>query len=415
MTTVAMNETGRRRNWMGVAPALAVAGLLAWLVVDINLRRACDVQDTPYLPICGARSNEPGAAEATARLRAGLAGNPGDTRAYVQLAHLDRSASRPALVEAAARLAPNHPQVRMAEAVIAIEREDWARTAAALVNVVDHYVIPEPAIALARMVGAGQAELLATYIRPGSRWVERVLAQMEAAKAPLAAALPLLVRAHALGVIDMAAARPYLRQLKAAGEWGDAYALWLALRGAPAQLLMNASFDEALEPEGFDWEAPGSSGTRAPVSLAQPAAPRRGVVLEIGFNGRSLPTPVLRQHVFLGEGRYRLRGQMRTAQLRSEQGFAWTIQCTTGAFAPPPATPLPDTAGAWQPFEALLDVPAGCGPVVSLQLAALSPAGAVAGARGKIYFDEFQIETLSHPRHASASIASTGPAANVRR
>src|SRR5262249_49194491 len=163
------------------------------------------------------------------------------------------------------------------------------------------------------------AEMLAQSIKPGSQWFHRVMEQLPHAKVPLSAALPMILRAQAQGVLDLRSARPYLRKLKDSGEWGDAYALWLPLPGASPGPLQNASFDQALESEGFDWETAGPAHPRPSVMLAQPAVPKRGVVLELGFTGRPLTVPILRQHVFLGEGRYRLRGQYRTAQLRSEQ------------------------------------------------------------------------------------------------
>lgn len=393
------------RARLGVVPVLALAVALGWLSVKANMARSCAVQDTPYLPLCDEPAEAPDAQTRLARLRERVAASPGDTPAYVQLAHFDRSAQRPLIVAAASRVAPQHPQVRMAEALLALEQQDWNRSATSLVAVVERYPIAAPAQALARMVGAGQAEMLARHITPGTQWFHRVMAQMHEAGVPLTAALPLVERAHSQGVIDLQGARPYLRQLKAAGHWGDAYALWLALRGARASLLLNASFDQALETDGFDWEYPAAPAPRPSLVLAQPAAPRRGVVLELGFTGRPLPVPLLRQHVFLGEGRYVLRGQYRTAQLRSEQGLIWAIRCTSapdrGSRA---SSALADTAGAWQAFEATLDVPPACGSVVSLQLETFAPAEAQAGIRGKLYFDDFQIEMVSRPVYASNRI-----------
>ncbi len=369
--------------------ALGAAAVLAWLALDLNLRRACTVNDTPYLPLCA-----PGAALGDAAgLRERIARNPADTAAYVQLALREAPANADSLA-AAARLAPTHPQVLMLRAATALDRGDWTTAAGLLVALVEHHRNDNAARALAVLAGTGHGDVLLPHVAPGSRWPVSVLAQLPEAKVPFSAMLPLVAQGWRQGVLDDDAMRGYVRDLKAAGAWGDAYSLWLAMHGNAAPILFNGSFDQPLEAGGFDWEPAEQPPARAGVLFAQVGADGRGNVLELRFTGRPLPVPLLHQQLFLGEGRYRLRGQYRATQLRMEQGLAWVLQCVAPNTPALRSAPLAGRGPQWQPFEFEFAVPRGCGAVATLRLEPAAAFEARTGARGAVAFDDLSLAQL---------------------
>jgi hypothetical protein len=375
------------RLGLGLAAGCA-ALLLAWLCVGLNLARGCAVDDTPYLDLCSR-------APTSQTLRERIARNPGDSAAYVQLALIDRSPARPGYVGAAGQLAPNDGNVLLLQAGAALERQDWARAVEPLVRLTDYRENTSASQILARLIAAGRGELLYPYVTPGSHWLPRALGELSALKAPFSAVLPLLARALKEGVLSPDDARVYLRQLKSAGDWLDAYSLWVSLHEGPVPALYNGSFEEPFDPDGFDWEPTVTTpASRSGAIVERRVSDKHGAVLDIRFTGRALPVPLVRQYLFIGEGRYRLRGEYMAHQLRMEQGLAWNVQCTGSAASAGRTAALGDTGGSWEAFALDFSVPAGCGAVASLQLETFAPFEAALGARGRVAFDAISLEKL---------------------
>jgi hypothetical protein len=372
---------------VGVAAGCA-ALLLAWLCVGVNLARGCVVDDTPYLDICPY-------APTPERLRERIARNPGDSAAYVQLALVDHSAARSGDVGAAAQLAPNDGNVLLMQAGAALDREDWSHAVEPLVRLTNYRENSNASQVLARLIAAGQGQLMFPYVTPGSHWLPRALGEVSALKAPFSAVLPLLSKALKTGVLSADDARVYLRQLKSAGAWLDAYSLWVSLHDGPMPTLYNASFEEPFDPDGFDWEPTFTTpASRAGAIVERRGSDKHGAVLDIHFTGRAFQVPLVRQYLFIGEGHYRLRGEYMAHQLRMEQGLAWAVQCTATSASAGRSAALADTGGSWEPFTLDFSVPAGCGAVASLQLEPFAPFEAKLGARGHVVFDAFSLEKL---------------------
>jgi hypothetical protein len=260
-----------------------------------------------------------------------------------------------------------------------------------LVELADKRDVALAVDALAWLAQNGHGPLLEPYVTPGSHWLPRVVARLRGAGLPLAGALPLVIRAAQLGVIDADTARQYVRELKAARAWGDAYALWLSLHGKSVPLLFNAGFDTTFELDGFDWEVP-APARRPGVVIERRRAEQRGAVLDLNFTGRPMTLPIVRQYLFIAPGRYRLRGDVLARQFRMEGGVVWAVRCDTALAGASP--PLRDTLGLWRTFEFEFTVPAGCGAVASLQLETPAPADAMLGARGRVSFDAFSLERI---------------------
>jgi hypothetical protein len=372
---------------------VATAILLAWLSVGVNLKRACVTQDTPYLDLCPAHAA--GNDNPVDTLRSRIAANPGDANAYVQLALADHSQAADRALDAATRLSPNEPNVLMLQAQAALRRQDWAHAIPPLIQLVEYRDTRQAGEILARLIAADGSQRLHPHLRPGTQWLGRVLAYVP--QASLSSALPLIAQGLKIGVLDAERVRSYVQQLKAGGAWADAYSLWLALRGGGSQpILFNGSFDEPFNGEGFDWEV-GALGppSRTGAVVERKIGDGRGAVLDLRFTGRALAIPLVRQHLFLGEGSYRLRGDYMARQLRTDQGLAWVLRCTASKAPAETTPPLLDTGGDWRSFSFEFSVPTGGGLVASLPLENYAPLEAARGRPGPIAFDGFMLEKLA--------------------
>lgn len=373
------------------ACCLAVAVLVGWLIVHVNLERSCTRQESPASGLCAAPA--PGGATERDMLRSRIARNPGDADAYIALALADRSASREELVAVASQLAPREPNLLLHRAAAALDRRDWAGAVPALVELADKRDATAAAKSLAQLVAMGHWPLLEPYLAPGNRWLQAVIAQMRGTQTPFSSALPLVVRALQRGALDPETVRGYVRDLKAQGAWADAYALWLSLHGKALPVLFNGSFDRTFEADGFDWEIPAAGPPRrAGAIVERRRVEERGGVLELQFTGRAIQLPIVRQYLFVGPGRYRVRGDYMTRQFRIEDGLQWNVRC--GARAVGASAAIQETGGIWRPFEFVFTVPADCGLVASLQLETTTPAQAPLGARGRVSFDALKLESI---------------------
>lgn len=376
-----------------VAAGTAIASALLWLSVTVHLQRACAVMDTPYLPLCTSTERQTDAERASS-LRQYLSRNPGDSAAWIQLAHLEKGQYAPALFRAAATLAPTEPNVLMWRAGEALARKDFPQATDLLVQLVRFWNRGEAVQVLARIMASGEGiGLLRKHLATSSQWLPPVLATMTALKLPIASALPLVAEGAANGSLPQPILRMYIRSLKGEGNWGDAYALWLAQQKGPKPLLNNGGFDEGFQADGFDWEVTPSIPSRAGAVVTQRGMAKRGQVLEVQFTGREVAMPVIRQYVFAAPGKYLFSGQYMTSRLRMEEGLAWTARCTNKANSLAGSSEgLQDTAGRWQELQFTLVIPVDCGQVFSLQLDTHAAFEAAAGFKGTAFFDSFALK-----------------------
>jgi hypothetical protein len=369
--------------------ALAVAAVaIFWLAASAHLDRTCTLMDTPYLPLCGASA--PSAAESGARLRQRIARNPGDSDAWAKLLVLQPD---DALLQGATQLAPNNPNVLRRRAGRALEKGDLPGAVVLLIDLVRYRSAGEAAAVLAQLAASpGGMALLRPQLGDAKDWLPSVLGSMAAQKLPLGRALPLVMEAIDKDSFPPEAQRSYMRSLKAGGYWLDAYGMWLAQHKQELPLLYNGSFDEAFEPDGFDWEFPVVARSRAGSLMDQPTMARRGRVLEIEFTGRHLARPLAWQYVFVAPGSYRFRGDYLGTKFRTQEGLVWSVRCMMGRSTPiARSQPLLDTGTVWRNFDLLFTVPDDCGPVVGIQLDVAADFEAAAGLRGSVAFDSFRL------------------------
>jgi len=257
----------------------------------------------------------------------------------------------------------------------------------------------ESARVLAELAATPQGvSLLRPHLATAAEWLPQVLNGAYALKLPPGDLLPLAAAAAEKNALPDEARHRYMRSLKASGQWLDAYGLWVANHKNLVPLLYNGSFDEPIEADGFDWEFAIAPRSRAGVLIEQEPLARRGLVLDIDFTGRSFNSPIVRQYLFLPPGTYHVHGEYMAPKLRSEEGLAWSVQCTAGRPRVLGSSGrLRETGGLWKPVEFDFTVPADCGPVASLQLAPAATYEATTGIKGSVSFDAFSLTRAAGP------------------
>jgi hypothetical protein len=392
-------ETLRQRPALrGLVVGLGIA--LAWVVGAIglqrNLQRACELNEWPHFSSCPVPDE---AVPAQVRdLRARIAANPGDSVAWLALALLT---SQPggvaplddaAVLATASRMAPQDPLPQRLQVSRALQRELWPQAVPGLVRLVQEQGDADAARVLAALVARPKAQAaLRAALQPGSTWLEPMLGQLDAAKVPVAMAMPLVAQALPLKLVSPRMGQALMRSLKAGGQWLEAQALWVALAGGAVPLLYNGGFEQGFIADGFDWELRDEGPSKAGALIEQPALGDRGRVLQVEFTGRPVAQPLVRQTLVLPPGSYGFAGDYMGRQMRTEQGLVWTFNCVAGdrELARTPA--LLDTQGQWRSMSVALAVPPDCTAVV-LQLQTGLGSEALTGLRGQMSFDAFRLE-----------------------
>lgn len=372
---------------------------LGRIALTRNIDRACALDEWPHLSSC--RKADTAVSAQVRELQQQASRNPGDSANYLALAMLT---TRPGgiaplddqvVLDVASQLTRQDPMLQRVLAARALQGGQWPQSVGALARLVDDFHDPAAAQAMASLLAFPESrQALVDAIKPESRWVGPVLQALPAARVPVTQVMPLLDTALAMNLIGSEQGLALIGQLKAAGAWLDAQALWLRLLGQGAPLLFNGGFEQGFVRGGFDWELPDGVAARTGVQVQQPpVAGANGRALELAFNGRPLALPVMSQQMVLLPGRYAFSGRFMARRLRAGAGMTWVFGCTSSAAELARTTPLSDTQGRWQQISLPLSVPDGCG-AVQVQLRTQLGSDALSGLRGEAYFDDFQVVAL---------------------
>jgi hypothetical protein len=386
---------------LGALALLALAGWLGLEAWERNLAESCRLEQWPHLARCAAPADET-TEQQVAKLRQRLARNPGDTDALVALAtYAELPGGIPgtdtaAVIAAAEALAPQNAVVLRLQANRALQARQWAEGLRPLIKLSHHHHDADAARALTQLIAQIRRDpALETALREAARadpaWLPRVLTFMTYEKVPMIRAMPLVSEMIDRQQLPPATGQFVIRHLKAGGHWLDAHAIWLHLWKKPLGLLFNGDFEEAFIPDGFDWEILDTNINRAGARVYLSGRGERGQVLQVVFNGKALPQPVLRQHMLLLPGSYRFSGDYLTTDLRSAEGLGWVLSCATGAREIGRTPALKGDSRQWQRFDIRFTVPRDCGLGVALALSPHAAYEAKTGLRGEALFDRFQL------------------------
>lgn len=391
------------RTGLGAA-AGAVALAVAVLAVAPNRGHACREQQWPPQADCTAPTALP-PAQQVPHWQAWLQRNPGDTRAYAALAGLALDPSlglSPAAVWAgAAGVVPQAPAVLALRAQSEWQAGRKVQAVPPLALLAGRHGDAQAAQALAVLVAESArepalAQALQAALEPSVDWLASTLRAMPGLKLSLGPAVPLASEAARREALDPALGQFLMRSLKAEGLWMEAHAVWRALWRQPVEVLFNGGFEQTPVSQGFDWEWRQDAPGRAGALLERQGMGARGQVLRVRLTGRALPGPVVWQHMLLPPGRYRLSGDYRVDQLRSEGGLVWVMRCADQNHEMARSPALQATGRQWQRFDVQWTSDGRClGAVLALQPAL--PLEARTGLRGEAFFDQLQLERIDTP------------------
>ncbi len=379
-----------------VALTAVISVWLAIIAVPRNLDKACEAAEWPNLTTCIPPSTDP--AQQVLALRERAARNPGDATSYLALAVLAvqpagiAPLNADAVLATASQLAGENPMLRRVLASRALELGQWPQAVALLARLAHDDRDPVAAQRLASLLTQTESrDAVLQALKPDSQWVTTVMAALPAAKVPIADALPFLSKALALGLIPSEQGLAMVSQLKAAGQWLAAQALWLRLLGQPAPLIYNGGFEQGFLRGGFDWELPELPESRGGVSVRQPVVEgANGRALALAFNGRPLATPVISQTLVLFPGNYQFSSRFSSRQLRAGGGLVWTLTCLPGTAELARSSAITDTANRWLDVSFAVEVPQACG-AVQLRLQTLLASDALSGLSGEAFVDDVQL------------------------
>ena len=380
-----------------MAGLVLVALWLGWKAWDVNITMSCWKREWPYLPVCEeimGRTPQ----EQVARLEERIKENPGDHLALVALMelahqpgvapHLDAAA----LLERARKVAPQHVNVLLRSSLQAVTAQQWPQAIDALTRLSRYHDNAPARATLAEMIQASErnpnlAQALLASARADSGWLDGVLRSLPQAKVPTVAAMPLVDVLLEQQALTPKLGLALVRQLKSENEWETAHALWLYLWNRPLPLIFNGDFEQAFVPGGFDWETVGNNDHRAGAQVSMVGRKERGQVLRVGFNGKSMQSPIVKQVLPLRPGRYTFSLSAQSTDLRSAEGLAWVFTCTVGGTELLRSAPVKATGRDWQKQTLNLVVPKGCGPAVTLSLQPQAAYEVTTGMRGEVVFD----------------------------
>ena len=384
---------------------LALVWLAVWLGFQAwvrNLDHACRENEWPYLERCAKELDRPPAQQAAALLER-IRRNPGDSFSVVQLALLasEHPEQVPVKLEqalsAAERMAPQDAEVLRLLANRAIEAKSWAEAVPYLTRLAIHHYNASAATTLAQLIGTSvrDPDLRAALIgetKSNPLWLAPVVQQMPGAKVPMVQAMPYVTQAMELRGLERPTSQYLIRQLKAQGQWLDAYNIWLYLWNRPVDLLFNSDFEQVFLPGGFDWEPGQTHAYTAGAQVQRSGRGSRGQVLEAVFTGKAMAPYVVRQDVLLSPGRYVFEGQYQASELRSTQGLVWAVRCARDGSEVARTEAIVAEGRSWRSWRLEFEFPAACGLGGHLELKPRAGFEAIAGMKGEVLFDHLKLE-----------------------
>lgn len=393
----------RQRAWASVVLWLCLVlglGAVFWQVAVPDLwQRACWLGEWPAEEGCESHAYRHHPEARPEVFSAHLQNHVGDAHAWTALTQALWVRQDPALAAAlqvAGTLAPFDTSVLLARTDLALQRSDWPEAAQTLVALVERgFAQARPSLQALMQHPEGQQAVLA-QVRPDTRWLDAVLANLDAATHP-ASVLPFVDVGVQHGVLKSGTLLAMVDRLKRANQWADAYMLWVTQRGQVPAGLYNGDFESRALRRGFDWEWPQQTIGKAGMRVQQvSASPDPGWLLQVDLTGRAaLPVPMVSQVVWLPGQRYRLRGRFMTDALRTREGVVWALRCAQGGERWASAEPMHDTMRRWMELTLDFEVPEQCAGAVRLQLEPQATWEARAGMTGSLFFDQFAIEARS--------------------
>lgn len=338
---------------------------------------------------------------ALAHLRAAIAANPAEGRAYAVLGRLletrgEAEQARKAM-ETAARMSPQRSDVQMEVAAYWMRQGDLGRALGHWNTVLRHrndlhaLVFPE----LLQLAGnpAHQAAFIPLLAQPVPWWPAFFM--HAASQAPDTSTVRVLFNLQQGGpnIATPDMLRAYLARLQKDGDWMEAWFVWLnSLSKEQIRkmgYLYNGSFEEPISNMGFDWIRRNHPAVSLDTTATFDATGDRA--LRVGFRGLRAEFQHLHQYLMLPPGKFHLHGRVRPDNLQAGQGMRWALYCV-GDKRPIAVTDNFRGRESWLRFRTEFNIPASGCPVQMLRLELAGTIRLDFDATGTIWFDNLVIE-----------------------
>lgn len=390
------------------------AAFLAWRIVVLGMaeQHARERDDPPgalawqpdqaHARLMAGLSERKDADAAIAHLRAAIAANPAEGRAYAALGRLleARGEAEPArqAMETAARLAPQRSDVQREVAGYWMRQGDLPRALTHWNTVLRHradlrsVVFPE----LLQLAGdpANHAAFLTLLGEPVPWWPAFFVHAADKAPDLDTARVLFGLTQGGPNAPNPDMLRAWLARLQKDGQWLEAWFVWLNSLGKQeiGRLgnLYNGSFEAPISNLGFDWITHRHPAFSLDTAATYDSSGERA--LRVTFRGPRVQFRHLYQHLMLPPGQFLLQGRVRPDKLQAPQGMHWALYCL-GSNQPIATTQRFRGSEPWTRFRTEFSIPEGC-PV---QLLRLELAGTIRldfDASGTIWFDNLSIEQV---------------------
>lgn len=382
---------------------IAVSAAVAWRIIQVNVVMYEDT-GRPRLVARAHLESPQGDRAEQAALQEVLRRNPGEVAALLMFARRLEAEGDAAGASRAFRVALGLAPLERGTLSLAAEhflRRGDSAGIEMLGRLAAHY--PESrervfAVLVQAMASGAHRAALDALWRDNPPWVGAFVADSCARGVDLAVLMPALLRRSASGEGAAAETACAIDRLRSAGQWQQAYQLWL--NTLPRERLedvghvFNGSFEFPPTGRGFDWILQASpereAGHAAQVFLATAVSGKRA--LRVAYNGRRQVGVPVRQFLALAPGRYELTGMGRPEGINAPRGIHWTLRCVESG------RPQAVIAGSerflgsseWRRFAMELRIADSC-PGQVLQLEPVGEDGALAFVSGSAWFDDLRM------------------------
>jgi hypothetical protein len=189
-------------------------------------------------------------------------------------------------------------------------------------------------------------------------------------------------------------------RLQKEGLTSEAYLAWINSLDPPETellgLLYNGNFENEISNAGFDWHI--RKLDAGEVKRARTRGIEGENALQVVFRGGKNRFLHVWQPLFLGPGRYRLVGSLRSEGLDTAGGLRWAVYCTTdgGGWRPLGESEHFSKSLEWREFALEFTVPEEC-QGQALRLESTGRRAFEHVIKGSIWFDSMSIHKLKPP------------------
>ncbi len=196
--------------------------------------------------------------------------------------------------------------------------------------------------------------------------------------------------------IELAELDAYLTRLMREGLWAEAYTVWVNQLRPEQQQVLGYLYDGGFEltdfQGAFDWSASAAKSVQVTTHYTQLVTGKKA--LHVVLKGKSVPSPIVEQTVFLLPGHYRFSGRGRPDAVQAGAGLEWALDCVAGAGGRLATSERFLGSDLWRMFAVDFTVATDSCAGVRLSLQPVAHLLEGGEAKGEIWFDDLAIRLV---------------------